>query len=45
MIGIKNQCLLWMEILKSRVETGEPYIMFEDNVNKDNPMAYHNEQS
>ena len=31
---------LWMEILKSRVETGEPYIMFEDNVNKDNPMAY-----
>jgi ribonucleoside-diphosphate reductase alpha chain len=31
---------LWLEILKSRVETGEPYIMFEDNVNKDNPMAY-----
>ena len=30
----------WLEILKSRVETGEPYIMFEDNVNKDNPMAY-----
>ncbi len=31
---------IWLEILKSRVETGEPYIMFEDNVNKDNPMAY-----
>jgi ribonucleoside-diphosphate reductase alpha chain len=31
---------LWLEILKSRVETGEPYIMFEDNVNKNNPMAY-----
>ena len=31
---------LWMEILKARVETGEPYIMFKDNVNKDNPMAY-----
>ena len=31
---------LWLEILKSRVETGEPYIMFEDNVNKDNPLAY-----
>ena len=31
---------LWLEILKSRVETGEPYIMFKDNVNKDNPMAY-----
>tara|TARA_Y100001978_G_scaffold185304_1_gene184230 strand:+ start:111 stop:1820 length:1710 start_codon:yes stop_codon:yes gene_type:complete len=31
---------LWMEILKARVETGEPYIMFKDNVNKDNPMSY-----
>ena len=31
---------LWLEILKSRVETGEPYIMFEDNVNKNNPLAY-----
>jgi len=31
---------LWLDILKSRVETGEPYIMFEDNVNKDNPLAY-----
>lgn len=31
---------IWLQILKSRVETGEPYIMFEDNVNKDNPLAY-----
>ena len=31
---------LWLEILKSRVETGEPYIMFKDNINKDNPMPY-----
>ena len=31
---------LWLEILKSRVETGEPYIMFKDNVNKTNPLAY-----
>ena len=31
---------LWVEILKSRVETGEPYIMFKDNVNNDNPTAY-----
>lgn len=31
---------LWLDILKSRVETGEPYIMYTDNVNKDNPMAY-----
>ena len=31
---------LWLEILKSRVETGEPYIMFGNNVNKQNPLAY-----
>ena len=31
---------LWLEVLKSRVETGEPYVMFKDNVNKDNPLAY-----
>jgi ribonucleoside-diphosphate reductase alpha chain len=31
---------LWLEVLKSRVETGEPYIMFKDNINKDNPLAY-----
>ncbi|MDA8978245.1 ribonucleoside-diphosphate reductase subunit alpha [bacterium] len=30
----------WLEILKTRVETGEPYIMFKDNVNKNNPLAY-----
>lgn len=31
---------LWGEILKTRLETGEPYIMFEDNVNNVNPQAY-----
>lgn len=31
---------IWMTILKTRMETGEPYIMFEDNVNKNNPIAY-----
>jgi ribonucleoside-diphosphate reductase alpha chain len=31
---------LWGEILKTRLETGEPYIMFKDNVNKANPEAY-----
>ena len=31
---------LWGEILKTRLETGEPYIMFEDNVNNVNPEAY-----
>lgn len=31
---------LWVEILKERMETGEPYIMFEGNVNKANPESY-----
>jgi ribonucleoside-diphosphate reductase alpha chain len=31
---------LWGEILKTRLETGEPYIMFEDNINNSNPEAY-----
>ena len=31
---------LWAEILKSRMETGEPYIMYKDNVNKNNPISY-----
>jgi ribonucleoside-diphosphate reductase alpha chain len=31
---------LWGEILKTRLETGEPYVMFEDNVNNANPLAY-----
>jgi ribonucleoside-diphosphate reductase alpha chain len=31
---------LWGEILKTRLETGEPYIMFEDNINNTNPEAY-----
>ncbi|MBN88685.1 response regulator SirA [Candidatus Woesearchaeota archaeon] len=30
----------WATVLKSRMETGEPYIMYKDNVNKDNPIAY-----
>lgn len=31
---------LWQEILKARVETGEPYLFFTDNVNKANPKCY-----
>ena len=31
---------LWGEILKTRLETGEPYIMFKDNINKTNPEGY-----
>jgi len=33
---------LWGEILKTRLETGEPYIMFGDNVNNQTPQAYKN---
>lgn len=31
---------LWIEILKSRMETGEPYIMYRDTVNNNSPIAY-----
>ncbi len=31
---------LWAEILKARVETGEPYLFFTDNVNNANPACY-----
>lgn len=31
---------LWGDILKTRLETGEPYLMFEDNINNANPEAY-----
>jgi len=36
----QDSMALWAEVLKSRMETGEPYIMYKDNVNKNNPMAY-----
>lgn len=35
---------IWGEILRTRLETGEPYIMFKDNVNKANPQGYKNLQ-
>lgn len=38
--GDKKKRELWREILKSRVETGEPYLFFTDNVNNQNPDAY-----
>ncbi len=38
--GDKDSRELWIEILKTRIETGEPYIMFLDNMNKANPIAY-----
>ena len=36
----QDSMALWAEVLKSRMETGEPYIMYKDNINKNNPMAY-----
>jgi ribonucleoside-diphosphate reductase alpha chain len=30
----------WSELMKARMETGEPYIMYKDNVNKANPEGY-----
>lgn len=32
----------WAELMRTRMETGEPYIMFEDNVNNNNPISYKN---
>ena len=31
---------VWGNVLKTRLETGEPYLMFEDNINNANPEAY-----
>lgn len=36
-IGSVDAFALWKRILKNRVETGEPYIMFSDTVNKSLP--------
>lgn len=31
---------LWEELLRTRLETGQPYIMWTDTVNRDRPEAY-----
>jgi len=38
--GDRHKREMWQEILKTRVETGEPYLFFEDNVNDANPECY-----
>lgn len=38
--GDTKKRTLWQEILKARVETGEPYIIFTDNANDQNPDCY-----
>jgi ribonucleotide reductase alpha subunit len=36
----KHNRTLWLELLKTRLETGEPYIMFRDTVNNNTPDCY-----
>src|SRR5690606_18019160 len=38
--GDKSKRALWQKILTARVETGEPYLFFRDNVNEANPETY-----
>jgi ribonucleoside-diphosphate reductase alpha chain len=38
--GNKKKRALWSQILTNRVETGEPYLFFTDNVNNANPECY-----
>lgn len=33
---------IWREVMRTRFETGEPYLMFVDNANRANPQAYIN---
>lgn len=30
----------WIDLLRHRLETGEPFIMFKDSVNQNNPLSY-----
>lgn len=38
--GDLNKQALWEKLIRARVETGEPYIMFRDNANRNLPEAY-----
>jgi ribonucleoside-diphosphate reductase alpha chain len=38
--GDKDSRAKWLAVLKKRRATGEPYIMFKGNVNRNNPEAY-----
>lgn len=37
--GNKHNRQMWQELLKTRVETGEPYMMFKDTANKNKPFS------
>ena len=39
-ISIMNARDLWIKLLTTRLETGEPYMLFADNVNKNLPESY-----
>ena len=38
--GDKNKRKIWGKVIKKRFESGYPYIMFSDNVNKNKPKVY-----
>lgn len=38
--GDQSKRVLWQEILLARAATGEPYLMFVDNANNNNPDCY-----
>lgn len=38
--GDTESRLKWTELMKTRIETGEPYIMYADTVNRNSPKAY-----
>jgi hypothetical protein len=38
--GNPEKRALWLKILRTRLETGEPYLMFADSVNNRNPEGY-----
>lgn len=38
--GDMSSRLKWVDLMKARIETGEPYIMFTDTINRANPESY-----
>ncbi|NDC71860.1 MAG: ribonucleoside-diphosphate reductase subunit alpha [Sphingobacteriia bacterium] len=40
--GDKDKRKIWAKIIQKRFETGYPYIMFTDTVNKNSPQVYQN---
>ena len=38
--GDKDKRKIWAKVIQKRFETGYPYVMFTDNVNKNAPKAY-----